>query len=209
MNIVMYGPGHGHNIEKWLKVFNEQEIYSMAFLYYGDISMFEKMYTNIIFIRISSLVLQIPTLLKVKCDLFILHGAYSIRQTIVLMHLIKAQKTVFIPWGNGILLNYDQLPFLNKLLTYLVFRKVDVVSSSPQIIDSAIKKFPHIKDKAHQMLWGINTVYFENHNCDITQYTKDVVESFKDSYVIFWPRSIFRISKFNIAIDALNLQNLF
>lgn len=203
--IAMYGPGHGHNIERWLSFFNKRDDVMLTFIYYGEGVDFEIKYRNINFIKIDSTISLCLSLRKVPFELFIIHGAYSPYQSMLLSLFIRKKTMLLVAWGNGILNCYKNNNVKKKLITNAIFRLADRIAAPDQLMRDIIRFYPNAENKKYNFLWGIAKEY----HCEseikesLHQFTSDFLTGIKGKYFIFWPRSILRLSRYDIAIDAL------
>jgi glycosyltransferase involved in cell wall biosynthesis len=203
--IAMYGPGHGHNIEKWLSFFNNREDVQLTFIYYGEASTFEAKYRNIYFIRIKSILSVCFSLRKENFNLLIIQGAYSIYQSLFLSFLIKNEKFLLVPWGNGILNCFTKNIFRKKLATTALFKFADQIAAPDQLMRDIVTYYPEGELKKYNLLWGIAIEYHYDVQVPLQRFTSEFLNNLDDNYVIFWPRSILRLSRYDIGIDALSI----
>ena len=201
--IAMYGPGNGHNIEKWLSFFNERDDIQLTFIYYGDGVDFKKKYNRVDFVKIESTISLCFSLKKVLFDLFIIQGAYSPYQSALLSLFIRRKKMLMVAWGNGILNCFKQKNKIRRLLTTIIFKLADTIAAPDQLMRDIVKYYPNAEHKKYNFLWGIAKEYY----CETTrishQFTSDFLKGIEGKYFVFWPRSILRLSRYDIGIDAL------
>lgn len=201
--IAMYGPGHGHNIEKWLSFFNHRSDVELTFIYYGDGTSFEQKYRHVNFIKIRSTISLCWSLRQQVFDLFIVHGAYSPYQSMLLSLLIRKRKMLLVAWGNGILNCFKGNNFKKKLLTTTIFKLADRIAAPDQLMRDIISFHPNAEHKKYNFLWGIAKEYHGDNKEPLHQFTSDFLKTIKNKYFVFWPRSILRLSRYDIAIEAL------
>ena len=201
--IAMYGPGNGHNIEKWLSFFNKQKNVKLTFIYYGDVSIFQNKYTCVNFVRIKSAANLCVSLRKENFSLLIIQGAYSIFQSVFLSLFIRKDKIILVAWGNGILNCFRKNYFVKKLATKSLFKLADRIAAPDQLMRDIIHYHPKCQGKKYDFLWGIAKEYHFKSNQGLTTFTTDFLADLGNKYIIFWPRSILRLSRFDIGIDAI------
>ena len=207
IKIAMYGPGHGHNIEKWLLFLSHRDEIDLTFIHYGDASIFQRKYNKVNFVRTDSVISTCLFLRKERFDLFIVQGAYSPYQSLCLSLFIKKNKMLLIPWGNGILHCFKQQNQLRKISTKILFKLADRIAAPDQLIRDIVKVYPNGENKKYEFLWGIANEYHSEKTYAPTAFTVDFLEKVGDKFFVFWPRSILRVSRYDIALDALSILN--
>ncbi len=201
--IAMYGPGHGHNIEKWLSFFNPREDIELTFIYYGDASVFEDKYCKVKFVKIKSTMSLCFGLRKEWFDLFIVQGAYSLLQSLLLTLLIRKDKMLLVAWGNGILGCFKDKNNKKIIATKALFKMADRIAAPDQLMRDIITYYPKGESKKYDFLWGISIEYHYLKKDKPQKFTTDFIGDLGDKYFIFWPRSILRLSRYDVGIEAL------
>lgn len=201
--IVMYGPGTGHNIDRWLAYFNKSEFYTVTFIYYGNGEDFENKYPNIVFKKIASVFRTIYELKCYKYDVFIAHGAYSIYQTLILSTFIRYDKLMLVIWGNSILNCFNGQYTSKRLATYKLLMDSDYIVAPDELLEKTASYYPKTRLKKIEFLWGLTEEYFLEESREVQAFTKEFLSSLGSKFFIYWPRSILRLSRFDIGIDAI------
>lgn len=200
--ILMFGPGSGHNIKKWLDYFDNKNTYQTTFLSNTEpkfktktIKIFEK--KNILnFFKL------VPEIRRTKYDLLIIHGGFNWRVLLIITYLFRYKKSIFIPWG----IKITELASNKTTSGYFYrkcFEKFDIITSTYSIEKSIKEKLPQFSQKLEMFLWGLD-INIVNESSPPTNFTTNFLSSLDDDEIfIFYPRSIVPISRFDLLIESV------
>lgn len=209
IRILMNGPGYGHNMHLWIKYFGQNNNkYDVTFISESEYK-FEK-YNNIKILlyrnKYDLFKILIFALFSRKYTIFFLHDASSVKSSILYLLFFHFNKSCLMVWGYEVIntLIYSKnkkAKFLYKLLFYIV----DNICVSYSIKCLIVDNFKKIEKKMRVYYWGIEKEFIEDSKKEISTFTKIYLENIHDDDIfVFWPRSIIKISRFDLLIEALN-----
>ncbi|MFB6320382.1 glycosyltransferase [Saccharicrinis sp. FJH54] len=87
----------------------------------------------------------------------------------------------------------------------LCFKKIHTITSTYSIGKAFNERLPMFNDKLLLFFWGLDFDIL-NKKASLTEFTKTFLNSIKESDIfIFYPRSIIRITRFDLLIEAMNI----
>ncbi len=206
MNIVMFGPGYGHNIEPFLEFFENSRENKLYFFYLGKFTFENKRFKNINIISIEKSFFKLWNIYKVfkKADLVWIHGAY--RLLILSYFLVWANKKsikIINIWGEKVAEEIVANNLRGKVYQHLS-KHIDYIQCNWYGTAEILKK--NISEKKILIFpWGLPSAFFQKvNNQKITKKTSEFVSQFpKDKKIFFYPKSLLGISGHNMVIDTV------
>ena len=207
--ILMLGPGYGSNIEPWLNFFQmNYEKYELTLLC-PEFKFEKNKFENIEIFTINKLKTYcknpINYIHKRKYDIIYFQGGYTPKLIFLLLSLFKYKKLVFNFWGEEVVrIAAYKGTYLYKFLYKFIFNKVDLfLCNWYRIEELFIKYFPMYKHITKVIPWGLE-ILDDRNLPKPTKFTENILNNLPQNKIkIFWPKSILRLSRFDILLEAL------
>lgn len=199
----MFGPGHGHNIKKWIDYFDNKPEYELFFLANTPFAFDQGKHTQVINKKNNlNLIKLLPLLRKHRYDLLLIHGGFNWRVLSVLLFLLRYKKSIFIPWGLKIT-EMAAAKNIGGIVYRWCFQKMDTITSTYSIQKAIEERLPQFKHKLQFFLWGLDMKIISK-DVKATKFTQNFLATFKaDDLFIFYPRSIIPVTRFDLVIEAM------
>jgi len=209
VNVLIFGPSYGHNIDLFLIYFNKNKLFKTTLLYNGD-SPFEDKYSNIKFLKIVKTIKSINQVIKAikLADIIWSHGIYCWWFTILVSIFRKKNSHYSISlWSEypiRYILNYNDIKSfaLKKIFCYadsILMQWFTIEQFAKQACsDMKTNVFP----------WGLNKNFLEeNTTYSLSKNATTLLDAIKNEkrYKFFYPKSITPASGHDLLVDACKL----
>lgn len=206
MNVVMFGPCFGHNIEPFLDFFHKRKNHKLSFVFTGDNFFFKsKKYSNIKFFKLNFnpvLIFKTIAVIKSKPDLIWFHA----NNVYVLLFFLffRNKKNLFVinVWSEKIPRLILSNSLKGKLWKYAL-SKGDYIQCNWYGTEGLLKKSLLNSDIVVHP-WGLHEDYFKSEYDNIGNIALDFVKNLpKDKIKFYYPKSITFSSDHDAIINAV------
>ncbi|PCJ25137.1 MAG: hypothetical protein COA97_08290 [Flavobacteriales bacterium] len=207
LNILMFGPAYGHNIQPFIEFFEANTSYELTFAYSGQ-NDFLASTKNVKFIEYSKSLfslLKLTSTIKKEYDIIWYHGGYELNiLRFIFLFKHKNTKIVLNVWGEHI----PRIMLKNnaeskKYLKY--YKKAYIIQCNWFGVQKLLlTNFP--EDKLPVLLWGLDATFFKRTNSVLRPVTQDFIESIDTEKInFFYPKSFTEASDHDCIIEAVKL----
>lgn len=208
--ILMAGTGTGHNIQKWFHFFDLcPEGYHLFFLADPMPEHIENKNIRFVdfsrkaFLHVSLLFPMLSVILFARYDALVLQGAYDWKRSFLLMLLVHAKRKIIVPWGMKLIEMAKQARGMKKWIYRFIFHRTSNISVTYSTREGLRSYDPSLERRFFLMLWGADWKQIDTENPP-TPFCQDLLNTLQaDDIMIFYPRSIIPLSRFDLLIRAL------
>ncbi len=219
----MYGFS-GQNTNIWLEYFKDHPKHKVTFITprllkqtlkpaenISIISLGDGKYSSRILASMYYRYMRMITRIKISArnyDLFILHGLYNWRDSIIFFGSVNARKKIVLLWNDTnhvrILQNIKSNT-AREMLT--VLEKADNIYPTWDVTrKSFLQSFPHLSQKTKTRPWGVRKDLFVEPSTDISKINRELMATLSRGKVfMFWPRSIHKNIRHDILLQSIKL----
>jgi glycosyltransferase involved in cell wall biosynthesis len=207
LNILIFGPAYGHNMQPFIEFFEANSAYEITFAYSGQ-NDFLSTTQHINFVEYSKSpfgLIKLISAIKKKYDIIWYHGGY----TLSLLSLIqkfknKNTKLILNVWGEQvprIMLKNDSEA--KKYLSY--YNKADIIQCNWYGVQNLLKQ-NFSEEKLPVFAWGLHKEFFIDEVAEIKLTTKNFLASVDDRIInFFYPKSFTEASDHDCIIEAVKI----
>ena len=208
MNVVMFGPCYGHNIEPFLEFFQNRGEYKLSLVFIGsDFFSKCKKFNRINFSKLNFNPLNFFKsifIIKNKPDLIWFHASNV--YVLLLFLLFRKKKSLFVVniWSEKIPHLIIEKSFKGRLWKFAL-GKSDYIQCNWHSVGEILKKSMQGSEIiAHP--WGLHNDYFKAEYDDISDIALNFVKKLpEDKLKFYYPKSITFASDHLTIVDAVNL----
>lgn len=206
MKVLMYGPGKGHNAQRFLKWFSKSTEHQLTYFYFNKANVHWKLadYSNIPFISYTQPFKLISALRKGP-DLLWVHNWTPIPFLLLtLLFRKRSTRMVFNVWSEPVPIMAGK-PGLKGAIYRKFFRSCDLVMSTWYSTWRHLEKISNINLEVRQ--WGLEAEFFEPAQlANAAEETKQFVAGLpQNRYRFFFPKSVNNWARHELIIEAANL----
>jgi hypothetical protein len=208
MNVVMFGPCYGHNIEPFLEFFQNRKTYKLSLVFIGsDFFSKSKKFNRINFSKLNFNpvnILKSIFIIKEKPDLIWFHA--SSIYVLLLFLLFRKKKSLFVVniWSEKIPRLIMENSFKGRLWKFAL-GKADYIQCNWYGTGELLKKSMEGREIVVHP-WGLHNDYFKTEYDDLSDIALNFVKKLpEDKVKFYYPKSITFASDHIAIVDAVDL----